>query len=139
MGPRESLNRYLKLVADKPFEYGVHDCVRFTNEAWHAMYGKGWADDWIGRYDRQTKFGVFVKRPDELRAEFGYQTFDDAADDRLTRIQYVPPFGALVATADVTTWMIGYALGICVGAKCAFLSDKGVIYRPVSDVTRAWV
>lgn len=139
MGPRENLNRYLRIVADKPFKYGEHDCVRFTNEAWRVMYGEGWADDWIGRYDRETPFGVRVKRPDDLRKEFGFNTFDDAADARLTRVQGVPPLGALVATKDVTTWMIGYALGVCVGAKCAFLSERGVLYRPVTDVTRAWV
>ncbi len=34
MGPRESLNDYLKSVSDKPFVWGQHDCLTFTNGAY---------------------------------------------------------------------------------------------------------
>jgi hypothetical protein len=50
MGTRESLNAYLKEVRDIPFEWGSHDCLTFTNNAFHRMFGEGWADDWLGRY-----------------------------------------------------------------------------------------
>lgn len=139
MGPEKRLSAYLKAVKDRPFVWGDHDCLTFTNGAWQAMHGAGWADDWLGRYMKQTPYGDRPMRKDQLRAEFGFFSFDAALDARLTRVTHIPPRGALVATNKVKRWAIGYGLGICVGAKCAFLSDKGVIYSPVTTIARAWI
>lgn len=139
MGPEKRLSAYLKAVRDVPFAWGTHDCLTFTNEAWRAMYGHGWADDWIGRYMLETPYGTRLMRREQLRAEFGHFSFDAAVDEKLMRVTHVPPRGALVATDKVRRWAIGYGLGICVGSKCAFLSDKGVIYSPVTSIARAWV
>ena len=139
MGPEKRLSAYLKAVRDVPFAWGTHDCLTFTNEAWRAMYGHGWADDWIGRYMLETPYGTRLMRREQLRAEFGHFSFDAAVDEKLTRVTHVHPRGALVATDKVRRWAIGYGLGICVGSKCAFLSDKGVIYSPVTSIARAWV
>jgi len=50
MAVRERLNSYLKDIRGKPFSWGEHDCLTFTNDAFVQMYGSGWADDWLGRY-----------------------------------------------------------------------------------------
>lgn len=139
MGTQERLTAYLRQVKDRPFVWGEHDCLTFTNGAWRAMHGAGWADDWLGRYMIDTPYGRRSMRKDQLRSEFGYFSFVEAVDDRLTRVPHIPPRGALVATDKVKRWAIGYGLGICVGTKCAFLSGGGVIYLPVTTIARAWI
>jgi len=132
---RESLNAYLKANKAKPFAWGNHDCLTFTNCAYRAMYGEGWADDWLGRYIDGTR----LLKVSELQAEFGYTLFYDAVDDRLQRVKHVPPLGALLTTKKARRWAIGAAMGICVGTKGAFLNKSGVLYLPLDDIDAAWV
>ena len=135
MGSVKRLNQYLREVKDKPFRWGEHDCFTFSNAAFQAYHGFGYADDWIGKYmvDGEPML------PSRLRVAFGAIDFDEAIEERLEPISYTPPRGALVATKKAERWYIGYALGICVGIKAAFLSQRGVVYFPLDDVTKAWV
>jgi hypothetical protein len=126
---------YLKSVKDTPFKWGTHDCLIFTNRAWVEMYGYGWADDWLGRY---MVDGQPMKR-NQLQEEFGYKTFTKAVDDRLQRVEGVPPRGALVTTKRAERWAIGSALGISVGLKGAFLSSQGIVYLPIEEFDKAWI
>ena len=135
MGQRESLNTYLKSVKDKKFQWGAHDCLTFTNDAFHAMYGEGWADDWLGRYMTGSK----LLRSKELKKEFGFSKFSDAVDLKLDRIDHVPPLGALITTKEAQRWIIGVAMGICTGSKAVFLSKEGVLYLPLDVIHQAWV
>lgn len=135
MGPRESLNAYLKQTRGITFQWGLHDCLTFTNNAFHAMYGKGWADDWLGRY---MVDGRPMKRY-ELRKEFGFSNFISAVDVKLERIDHVPPLGALVLTRQAQRWIIGGAMGICTGTKCVFLSKQGVVHLPLDAIEQAWI
>ena len=139
MGPQKQLNNYVKRVKDTPFKWGHHDCLTFTNGAWRSMYGRGWADDWLGRYMVETSYGERPMRGDQLRNEFGFFSFVEAVDKKLTRVDCVPPRGALVVTDKAEKWGIGYGMGICMGIKAAFLSRKGVIYMPVTDIAKAWI
>ena len=135
MGTRESLNAYLKQNRGITFQWGLHDCLTFTNNAFHAMYGKGWADDWLGRYMID---GRPMKRY-ELKKEFGFSNFISAVDARLDRIDHVPPLGALVLTRQAERWIIGGAMGICTGTKCVFLSKQGVVHLPLDAIEQAWI
>jgi len=135
MGQRESLNDYLKSVKDKSFEWGKHDCLTFTNNAFRAMYGEGWADDWLGRYMEGSR----IFRRDELRKEFGFSTFTCAVDNKLSRINHIPPLGALITTKKAQRWVIGVAMGICTGTKAVFLSKEGMLYLPLDYIHQAWV
>lgn len=126
---------YLKSVAQTPFKWGEHDCLTFTNGAFRAMYGVGWAEDWLGRYMRD---GQPMGR-DALRDEFGYLSFTKAVDARLTRVEGIPPRGALVTTRHARRWAIGSALGVSVGAKAAFVSKRGTVYHPINSIDKAWV
>jgi hypothetical protein len=139
MGPQKQLNSYVKRVKDTPFKWGHHDCLTFTNGAWRSMYGRGWADDWLGRYMVETSYGERPMRGDQLRNEFGFFSFIEAVDEKLTRVDCVPPRGALVVTDKAEKWGIGYGMGISMGIKAAFLSRKGVIYMPVTDIAKAWI
>lgn len=135
MGQRESLNAYLKSVRNQPFEWGSHDCLTFTNNAFHEMYGEGWADDWLGRY----MVGGRPMRRTELMKEFKHNSFYNAVDQKLARIDYVPPLGALVVTRQAQRWVTGVAMGICAGTKGVFLSKSGVLYLPLDAIETAWV
>jgi len=135
MGQRESLNAYLKQVRDIAFAWGSHDCLTFSNNAFRAMYGEGWADDWLGRY---MVDGRPMKRY-ELKKEFGFSNFISAVDTKLERVDHVPPLGALVLTKQAQRWIIGGAMGICTGTKCVFLSKQGVLYLPLDAIEQAWI
>lgn len=135
MGQRESLNDYLRSVRNMPFEWGVHDCLTFTNNAFHAMYGEGWADDWLGRYMVDGR----PMRRTELMREFKFSTFYAAVDVKLNRIDHVPPLGALVVTRQAQRWVTGVAMGICTGTKGVFLSKEGVLYLPLDAIETAWI
>ncbi len=135
MSPRDQLNAYLVSVSGKPFSWGSHDCLTFTNDAFRKMYGSGWADDWLGRYMNGGK----VLGRSELKREFKHSNFYRAVDDRLQRVDHVPPLGALVTTTKARKWVTGVAMGICTGTKCAFLDKVGVIYLPLDDIDAAWV
>jgi hypothetical protein len=135
MGPEKRLNAYIKQVRSEPFSWGKHDCLTFSNAAFEAYHGFGYADDWLGEY----MSGNDPMLPSRLRDRFKAQTFDEAIERKLQRVDHVPPRGALVATKKVERWLIGYALGICVGTKAAFLSRQGVVYSPLDDIAKAWV
>lgn len=136
MGPNHILNDYILEVRNKPFEWGVHDCFTFTNEAYRRLYGEGWAEDWLGKY--MTSEGKPMTRA-QLKKEFGFTDFTEAVATKLTPISFVPPRGALIATKKSKRWSIGYAMGICMGTKGAFLSDKGVVYLPLDEIDKSWV
>ena len=135
MGKRESLNAYIRSVNNKPFEWGKHDCLTFTNGAYRAMYGEGWAEDWLNRY---MKNSTLLKR-DGLRKEYGFSSFTSAVDKKLTRIDYIPPLGALVTTKKTRRWAIGVAMGICTGSKAVFLSEKGLLHLPLDYIYQSWI
>lgn len=135
MGPRERVNEYIRSIRGKPFEWGVHDCLTFSNTAFKLYHGFGYAEDWIGQYMN----GADPMLPSRMRAKFGACSFDDAINRRLYPIEYTPPRGALVATKKAERWLIGYALGISMGTKAAFLSRAGVFYSPLEDVDKAWL
>lgn len=132
MGPQARLNEYLSEIADKPFRLGRHDCLTFTNEAWRRMYGRGWADDWVGRY-------LSARSPDDLRLEYGFDTVEQAIDSKLLRTGLVPPRGALVMASGETGWLTGKSLGLCVGVNVAFLHTGGVLYLSVETAQMAWI
>lgn len=131
----QALNEYIRAMRDVPFQWHVNDCFTFTNNAFRAMYGIGWADDWVDRYKRN---GLYMKR-DELRKEFNAQTLQEAIDGKLVRINRIPPKGALVTTNRTKRWVIGEALGISVGSNAIFLDKSGVNSLPIEYITNAWV
>jgi hypothetical protein len=133
--PHERLINYLRDVEFTPFEWGVHDCFTFTNGAFRAMYGEGWADDWLGRYMKDGQ----PMRAQELRRTFGFSTIEGAIDKKLQRVSGFAPRGALVSTDKVRRWVTGVALGVGVGGRAAFLDKSGVVYLPINNIRDIWV
>lgn len=134
MGPFERLTAYIDDCESRSFVWGKHDCLTFTNGAYRAMYGAGWADDWLGRYMVDGR----PMRRDELRKEFGWSTLEAAIDNRMDRVKF-PPRGALVTTKHAQRWVTGVAMGICTGTRGVFLSKEGVIYLPLDLIDNAWI
>jgi hypothetical protein len=135
MGQRERLNEYLKSVRHLPFQWGVHDCLTFSNAAFKSIHGYGWADDWLGRY---MKDGKPLRRLETIK-EFGFREFDDAIDERLERCKGVPPLGAIVTTKQSEQWLTGVALGICTGTRAVFISRKNMLSFSLDAIDKSWV
>jgi len=134
MGPQERLTAYIRAIEGKSFEWGRHDCLTFTNGAYRAMHGVGWADDWLDRYMISGR----PMRRRELMSEFGWPSLEAAIDAKMNRVQF-PPRGALVATDQAQRWVTGAALGICVGTRGVFLAKTGVIYLTLDAIKSAWI
>lgn len=117
----------------EPLVPGENDCLTFTDGAWRAMYGRGWATDWIGRYASQ---GRFLGRRALIKA-FGFDSILDAIDERLDCCPHVPPFGALVAAPG--RGVFGQALGICTGHHAAMIGDDGLTRIGIENITASWV
>ena len=135
MGPSKRVNDYIRSVRREPFRWGQHDCLIFSNTAFKLYHGFGYADDWLGEY----MVGDDPMLPSRMREKFKAQTFDEAVERKLTPISHIPPRGALVGHKKSDRWLIGYALGICVGTKAAFLSGGGVIYWNLDEIDKAWM
>ena len=131
----EALNEYLDSKRNTEFVWGSNDCLTFSNGAFHAMYGEGWCDDWLGRYMR----GKEHISNDELRGEFGFDTLEDGVSSKLTKIDYVAPRGALVTAKLSRRFLLGQAFGISTGTKAVFLMHRGLMYYPIEKVSNAWI
>ena len=134
---RLELNNYLESCRAIPFEWGVHDCLTFSNAAFKAYHGTEWASDWLGRYmvnDRPMK-------KKEMISEFGFDDFIKALDQRntLKRISGFPKRGCLVVTTDIRRFITGYALGISNGDRAVFVGKDGILFQPMASVKFAWI
>jgi hypothetical protein len=135
MGPQDRLISYVKAQRGKPFAIGSHDCLTFTNGAWNAMHGRGYADQIIGKY---TDLGqkALAKL---IRDNFGTPDMIAALDAGLTRVNGFPPKGALVVRKADRQYFTGYAFGIAMGVTAVFLGERDVVYMPISQIEGAWV
>ena len=135
MGTKDQrLRQYLATQRGKSFALGEHDCFTFTNEAWRAMHGAGYADGIIGKYADLGPSG-FRKL---LNENFGAPDLIDALDLNLVRVDGVPPRGALVVQYN-GRWLTRHALGIACGTVAAFLSDDDVLFIDIDKINGAWV
>ena len=135
MGPQDILIGYVKAQRGKPFAIGVHDCFTFTNGAWAAMHGRGYADQIMGKYaDLGQKQLARL-----LFDNFGTPSMIDALDAGLTRVNSFPPKGALVVMRSQRPYFTGYAFGLAMGVTAVFLGDSDVIYLPIEQIEGAWV
>lgn len=126
--------RYLRNYPCEPLVPGENDCLTFTDGAWRAMHGHGWAAaDWIGQYASQ---GRFLGRHSLIKT-FGFDNILEAIDARLCRVAHVPPFGALVAAPG--RGVFGQALGICTGHHAAMIGKDGLCRIDIQDITASWV
>jgi hypothetical protein len=135
MGPQDFLTRYIKEQRGKKFALGKHDCLTFTNGAWAAMRGKGYADEVIGKYA-----GLSPKAAARLMMDhFGSSDLIAALDANLKRVTGFPPKGALVVMKADRQYFTGYAFGVALGVRAVFVGAEDVVYVPISQIEGAWV
>lgn len=135
MGPQDRLIAYIKAQRGKEFAIGSHDCLTFTNGAWAAMHGEGFADHLIGKYaDLGPKALARM-----MHDKFGTGSIMAALDSGLTRVEGFPPKGALVVKKVDRPYFTGYAFGIAMGVTAVFLGERDVIYLPIDEIEGAWV
>jgi hypothetical protein len=135
MGPQSRLNEYLREQRGKCFDLGKHDCFTFTNGAWAAMHGGGYADDVIGKY---KSMGPKSLQKFMLKS-FGHDNLTDCFDAHMTRVEGIPPRGAIVMSSRTSRWFTGKALGISMGTKAVFLGDLDMLYMHITEIEAAWV
>jgi len=120
----DSLNSYLESVRNKPFEWGVHDCLHFAIGAAEAQTG---AEFPLPKYEGIKGAIALCKR----------LCLVSELDKRFARCGHVPPVGSIVAVRDTEREAIGYRLGVVVSDKAAFVSPKGLVFaklRPETDL-----
>lgn len=130
----QGLNEYLASQYGKSFQLGVHDCFTFTNAAWRATRGSGYADDFIGKYVGLGRKG-FARL---MISTWGTPDIIKAFDMNLNRIKGFPPRGSLVAMRSNRPVVTGHALGICCGVTSVFLGDLNMVHLPTEDIEGAW-
>lgn len=135
MGSKSRLTEYILSIREKPFIWGEHDCFIFSNNAFKAYHGFGYADDWIGRYMRDR---LNPLRRRELMFEFGFKSIDAALDNRLKRLPQNTQVGSLVTCKKYHRWITGVALGVSLGSRCIFLGNDGIFKINVEDTDKAW-
>ncbi len=136
-GWEERLSDYIEGVRNQPFEWGLHDCFTFTNEAMRAMSGEGFGDDWAGRY--LTKTG----KPRTLRSmqrEYGFKSLTEALDGRFDRLSGPTyPRGSVVTCEGLSQKnTTGQALGVSLGFNTAFVNANGLLFLPTTVCDRGW-
>lgn len=117
-----SLNDYLASVRDRPFEWGVHDCVQFARGAAEAQTGAKFP---LPEYSGLRGAMALCKRV----------CLVTELDKRFARCKHVPPVGSIVAVQDGDG--IGLRLGVVVSDKAAFVSPSGLVFvklQPATDI-----
>lgn len=133
MGSQVTLAAYLADQRGKRFEFGVHDCLTFTNGWWRVRCDAGFADEVIGKYaDLGQKEAAKL-----MWSTFNTSDLPKALDMRLQRIQH-PNRGDIVISKLARSYFTGYAMGICAGVTSVFLGDDDMIHLATSTVDGAW-
>lgn len=135
MGTLDRLNEYLRQQRGKCFQLGEHDCFTFTNGAWSAMHGKGYADQIIGQYSNLGPKGFRAL----LKSSFGHEDIVECFNEHMKPVFCIPPRGAIVMTSKSARWYTGRALGVACGVRAVFLGDNDLVYMPIDEVEGGWI
>ncbi len=135
MERREGWESRLPLVIEaarnETYELGRHDCFRLACRAIEALTGVDRWAEYAGRY--QTR-----RQELKLLAEHG-STFE-AAFDRVFGIIHVGVKQA--RRGDIVSLVTSDGkkhLGVCIGARAAFLAETGLLFVPLPHCFCAWL
>ena len=128
------LGEYIEAERHKPFEWGVNDCVTFANGAVVAQTGQGFCDDWCGKVSTAKEaVGFFRQR----LAAGDYNGPLNMMDARLDRGEGFPPRGSIIAR-EIDDGFTGYALGVTLSAKAAFVACNGLYFAEIINADTWW-
>ncbi len=128
------LGKYIDAHRNKPFEWGVNDCITFANGAVIAQTGGGFCDDWCGKASTSKEAIKFFRQ----RLTAGdYVGPLNMVDKRLKRGQGFPPRGSIIAR-EIDDGFTGYALGVTLNNKAAFVDVGGLVFNPIISADKWW-
>ena len=115
---------------DRPFVWGRHDCVLFAADCVAAMTGVDLAAGVRGRYRTPGGAARHLARDWRVGSAEGLATrlLGPAGPARHARR------GDVVAVPT----KLGPALGVCLGARAAFVSREGLAFVPLAAATASW-
>lgn len=133
-----TFNGYIESVRLKAFSWGDHDCITFANKACAMQQGKGFADEFLGKYS--TRKGALLTYQRWLKTT-DYNNLIDGVDDRLQRLKTtIPPIGSIVSEKenDVGSGVLPMRFGVCLGRWIAFVGDDGFVWSPPTNQMIFW-
>lgn len=124
-----ALAEAIESARSRPFAWGVHDCASWVFDLRRDLTGGAdVAALWRGRYQTQRGAALVMRR-------LGWRSLEEGARALLGAPL---PSVHLAQRGDILLSADGAALGICLGARAAFLGPEGLTFLPVSGVTLAW-
>jgi hypothetical protein len=107
----------------KSFAWGGHDCALFAADVVKAITGEDFAAPWRGRYESA------VQAMRRLRPHGGLPGL-------VTQLLGEPVKPEQARRGDVV--LKSGALGICLGAKCAFTGLDGLVFVTLKECELVW-
>ena len=123
------LAQVIEAARTAPYQLGVHDCFRFACAAIEAVTGR----------DRWPEFAGYVTKRDALALIARHGSHFEAAFDWFFGRTREPWQHArrgdilALATPDGEKH-----LGVCNGSEVAFLSERGLVFVPISCCLCSW-
>ena len=122
------LGEIIENLRDEPMVWSVNDCFTFINACHHALRGEFLADEWFGKYATAYEAKMHYGR---LLKETGHASIIEAIDSKLDRVTGMSR-GSIAARHVEGDTVLGYAFGVVVSDKIAFLTLEGLDFvRPV--------
>lgn len=118
----------IEAARGRPFCWGSHDCATWVAEVRRALTGIDAAASWRGSYATETGARRAIRKhghasmQDWVSAEVGQPLAAPLAAQR----------GDIVLDGETA------ALGICVGAEVAFVTQDGLTFLPITCAAMAW-
>lgn len=128
------LGEVIENLRDEPMVWSVNDCFTFINACHHAMTGEFLADEWFGKYS--TAFEAKVHYIRKLK-ETGHASIIEAIDSKLDRSDNRAR-GSIVARQLEDDTVLGYAFGVVVSDKVAFLTLQGLDFQQPLETDIFW-
>jgi len=124
-GWEDRLAAVFEAARNAPYELGRHDCLRVACQAFEAITGRDYWQEFAGRYDSKAAALREIRR---LGHDFG------AAITAVTGLATVTPL--LARRGDLVLYRDDDGadhLGVCNGAHVGVLGADGMLWVPIND------
>lgn len=130
------LDDMIESVRNEPLVWGVHDCLTFVNAAHYALKDEFLSPEWFCSYDTAYQAKVMYVRKIK---ETGFSGIIEGIDSKLDRqAGLIAPRGSIVARPLDGNTVLGYAFGVVVSDKVAFLTVLGLDFSAPTKADIFW-